>query len=89
MAILTEKKLPDGRSLRILRFISPQDSVPETVIRYIIGSIGYDSYNRYIVPQAYWRSFYRESFDGKLPGIISYIYIAEVEGTFAARVWFA
>lgn len=89
MAILAEKKLPDGRSLRILRFISPQDHVPEPIVRYMIGSIGFDSYNRYIVPQAYWRSFYRESFDGKLTGIISHIYIAEVEGTFAARVWFA
>lgn len=89
MAVLAEKKLADGRRLRIHRFISPGETVPEEVIRYLIGSIGFDSYNKYIVPQAYWRSFYRESFDGKLTGITSFLYLAEVEGVFAARLWFA
>ena len=89
MAVLAEKKLADGRHLRILRFISPQETVPENVIRYLIGSIGFDSYNKYIIPQAYWRSFYRESFEGKLTGITSYLYLAEVNGVFAARLWFA
>ncbi len=89
MAVLAEKKLADGRALRILRFISPQENVPEEVIRYVIGSIGFDSYNTYLVPQAYWRSFYRESFAGVLTGVTSHLYIAQVEGVCAARLWFA
>ena len=81
--------LPDGRTVRILRFVSPGDNVPENVVRYVIGSLGFDSYNKYIQAQAYWRSWYRESFDGLLEGVTSHLYIAEVEGEFAARLWFA
>ena len=58
---LSEKKMADGRTLRVLRFVSPEDEVPERVVRYVIGSLGFDSYNEYIQTQAYWRSWYRES----------------------------
>ena len=81
--------LPDGRTVRILRFISPDDNVPEDVVRYVIGSLGFDSYNKYILAQAYWRSWYRESFEGLLEGVASHLYIAEVDGEYAARLWFA
>ncbi len=86
---LDERKMADGRTLRILRYVSPGDEVPEPVIRYMVGSLGYDSYKVYIQPQAYWRSWYRESFDGLLEGVASHLYLAEVEGEFAARLWFA
>ena len=87
--VLSEKKMADGRTLRILRFVSPGDEVPERVVRYVIGSLGFDSYNEYIQTQAYWRSWYRESFEGKLDGVESHLYLAEVDGVLAARVWFA
>ena len=89
MSVLSEKNMPDGRKLRILRFISPRDEIPEPVVRYLIGSLGFDSYNRYIQAQAYWRSFYREAFAGKLTDVENHLYFAEVDGVLAARVWFA
>ena len=87
--VLSEKKMADGRTLRVLRYVSPEDEVPERVVRYVIGSLGFDSYNEYIQTQAYWRSWYRESFEGKLDGVASHLYLAEVDGVLAARVWFA
>ena len=87
--VLSEKKMSDGRTLRVLRFVSPGDEVPERVVRYVIGSLGFDSYNEYIQTQAYWRSWYRESFEGRLGGVESRLYLAEVDGVLAARVWFA
>ena len=89
MSEIGKMNLSDGREVRILRFISPGDDVPEDVIRYMIGSLGFDSYNKYIQVQAYWRSWYRESFDGLLDGVFSHLYVAEVEGEYAARLWFA
>lgn len=32
----------------LLRYVSPEDEVPERVVRYVIGSLGFDSYNKYI-----------------------------------------
>ena len=87
--VLFEKTMADGRTLRVLRYVSPEDEVPERVVRYVIGSLGFDSYNKYIQAQAYWRSWYRESFEGKLGGVASHLYLAEVDGVLAARVWFA
>ena len=86
---LDERKMADGRTLRILRYVSPGDEVPEPVVRYVAGSLGFDSYNAGIRPQAYWRCWYRESFDGLLDGVASHLYVAEVDGEFAARLWFA
>jgi len=87
--VLLEKTMADGRALRVLRYVSPEDEVPERVVRYVIGSLGFDSYNKYIQAQAYWRSWYRESFEGKLGGVASHLYLAEVDGVLAARAWFA
>ncbi len=89
MSILVQETLADGRALRVLRFVSPGDAVPEEIVRYVVGSLGFDSYNKYIQAQAYWRSWYRESFDGLLVGVASHLYVAEVEGECAARLWFA
>ena len=89
MPVLAEKTMADGRKLRILRFVSPGDDVPEHIVRDLIGSLGFDSYNRYIQAQAYWRSFYREAFEGKLADVANHLYFAEVDGVPAARVWFA
>ncbi len=89
MSILLQETLADGRALRVLRFVSPVDPVPEDIVRYVIGSLGFDSYNKYIQAQAYWRSWYRESFDGLLEGVASHLYVAEVDGEYAARLWFA
>ena len=86
---IMQKTMPDGRTLRVLRFVSSGDDVPERVVRYVIGSLGFDSYNKYIQNQAYWRSWYRESFEGRLGGVASHLYLAEVDGVLAARVWFA
>ena len=73
MPVLAEKTMADGRKLRILRFVSPGDDVPEHIVRYLIGSLGFDSYNRYIQAQAYWRSFYREAFEGKLTDVANHL----------------
>lgn len=88
MELLKEKTLPDGRTLRLYRQITPDsDPVPERLIRYVISSLGFDSYRKYVHEQNYWRLYYRAAFDGE--GAVDHLYIAEVDGTFAARVWFA
>ena len=88
MELLKESKMPDGRSLRIYRQITPaKEAVPERLIRYLISSIGFDSYRKFIHDQNYWRLYYRAAFDGE--GAVDHLYLAEVDGTFAARVWFA
>ena len=88
MELLKESKLADGRSLRIYRQITPDTApVPEKLIRYVISSIGFDSYRKFVHDQNYWRLYYRTAFDGE--GAVDHLYVAEVDGTFAARVWFA
>ena len=88
MELLKESKLADGRSLRVYRQITPaKEAVPERLIRYLISSIGFDSYRKFIHDQNYWRLYYRAAFDGE--GAVDHLYLAEVDGTFAARVWFA
>lgn len=88
MELLKESALADGRALRIYRQITPDAAgVPERLIRYMMGSIGFDSYRKFVHDQNYWRLYYRTAFDGE--GAVDHLYLAEVEGTFAARVWFA
>ena len=88
MELLKESQLADGRSLRIYRQITPDtEPVPERLIRYVISSIGFDSYRKFVHDQNYWRLYYRTAFDGE--GAVDHLYVAEVDGTFAARVWFA
>ena len=88
MELLKETTLADGRPLRIYRQITPDTApVPEKLIRYMISSIGFDRYRKFVHDQNYWRLYYRAAFDGE--GAVDHLYLAEVEGTFAARVWFA
>lgn len=87
MELLKESNLPDGRGLRIYRQITPAaEPVPERLIRYVIASIGFENYRKYVNDQSYWRLYYRSAFDGE--GAVDHLYLAEVDGTFAARVWF-
>lgn len=88
MELLKETKLADGRSLRVYRQITPdKNAVPERLIRYVISSIGFDAYRQYVNDHNYWRLYFRAAFDGE--GAVDHFYIAEVDGEFAARVWFA
>lgn len=88
MELLKETQLSDGRALRIYRQITPDtQAVPERLIRYVISSIGFDSFRKFVHDQNYWRLYYRTAFEGE--GAIDHLYLAEVDGTFAARVWFA
>ena len=88
MELLNVKTMADGRTLRIYRQITPAtEPVPERLIRYVISSIGFDSYREHVHEQNFWRLHYRTAFAGE--GCIDHLYLAEVDGTFAARVWFA
>ena len=88
--IIQEGKLEDGRAYKIIRIITPETSVPDRIIRYIMGSLSYEKYRQYVKDQAYWRLYYRESFDGHTAdSVVDYLYLAEVEGQFASRLWFA
>ncbi len=87
MEQLQEFALADGRICRIFRLITPSaDPVPENVIRYLIASLGFDYYRKFVNDQNYWRLYYRTAFDGE--GAIDHFYFAEVENVFAARMWF-
>jgi GNAT superfamily N-acetyltransferase len=88
MQLLEESTLSTGEQLKVYRLITPaENNVPERVKRYITASLGYDNYRKYVNDQAYWRLYYRMVFDGE--GAIDHLYLAEVDGVFAARIWFA
>ncbi len=87
LEVLSEKKLSTGENLRILRLITPADFVPERVKRYMIASLGYDTYRNAVNELNYWRLYFRAVFDGE--GAVDHLYLAEVDGELAARVWFA
>ena len=87
MEILEEFTLSNKGKCRLLRLITPSKSpVPEEIVRYMIASLGFDYYRKYINDQNYWRLYYRSAFDGE--GAIDHFYFAEVEGVLAARIWF-
>lgn len=76
--------------LKIWRIITPDAHVPARVVRYLMGSIGYEMYRAAVQDHAYWRLYYREALAGhSVPGVIDHLYLAEIDGQFAARLWFA
>lgn len=84
-----EKILPSGEKLRILRLITPEKT-PERIVRYLIASLGYDSYRQYVPELSYWRLYYREALAGNFADdVTDHLYLAEVNGELAARMWFA
>lgn len=86
--IIEQKQLPSGEQLRILRLVLPAEhAVPERIKRYFTASLGYDSYRRAVSEINYWRLYYRQVLDNQ--GSADHIYLAEVDGQLAARVWFA
>ena len=88
--ILQETKLADGRNVRITRIVTPEPNVPERAIRYLMGSLSFEKYRQYVKDQAYWRLYDREALDGHTADTVTdYFYFAEVDGQFAARLWFA
>ena len=90
MNILSSQNLPDGSLLEVCRVITPDPAVPEEVVRYMIASLGYDTWRNAVNELAYWRLYYREALAGNsAPGVIDHLYLARVNGVYAARVWFA
>lgn len=76
--------------LKIWRIITPDAAVPARVVRYLMGSLGFDTYRTAVQDHAYWRLYYREALAGhSVPEVIDHLYLAESEGQFAARLWFA
>jgi GNAT superfamily N-acetyltransferase len=56
----------------------------------MISSIGYESYRSSLNDQNYWRLYYREALAGNFyPETVDHLFLAEVDGRFAARIWFA
>lgn len=89
MKVMLEKTLLSGEALRILRFVTPEE-IPEQVVRYWIASLGFDSYRRYVSSLSYWRLYFREVFAGNFAKEnVDHLYIAELNGEYAARMWFA
>ena len=88
LELLEESTLFTGEQLKVYRLITPSEKVvPKRVIQYMIASLGYDEYRKYVNDQNYWRLYYRTAFENK--GAVDHLYLAEVNGEFAARVWFA
>lgn len=88
--ILQEGKLNDGRNFRIIRIVTPENNIPSRIIRYFMASFSYEKYRQYSKDQAYWRMYYREALDGHTAQYVEdRHYLAEIEGQFASRVWFA
>lgn len=88
--LLSSARLADGRAVNIIRLITPEPNVSDKIKRYLMGSLSFEKYRQYYYDQAYWRLYYREALDGNTSDyVVDHIYLAEVEGEFAARVWFA
>ena len=89
MNVMLEKTLATGEKLRILRFVTPEE-FPERVVRYWIASFGFDSWREAVFSLTYWRLYFREVFAGNFAKeTVDHLYIAEVNGEYAARMWFA
>ena len=87
MELLEKYLLADGRECKIYRLITPAaEPVDENIIRYVIASLGFDYYRKFVNDQNYWRLYYRAAFDGE--GAVDHFYFAEIDGVFAARMWF-
>jgi GNAT superfamily N-acetyltransferase len=87
--IVTEKKLSDGTGLRVSRFAPPDES-PFRITRYLMASLGYEGWRNGFRETGYWRQYYRESLAGNFAGeIADLLYLAEIDGQFASRMWFA
>lgn len=88
LELLENGILSNGEPFKVYRLITPAEkTVPKQVIQYMIASLGYDNYRKYVNDQNYWRLYYRTAFDSQ--GAVDHLYLAEVNGSFAARVWFA
>lgn len=86
--LLEEGVLSGGENYKIYRLVTPTERVvPKRVKQYITASLGFDNYRMYVNDQSYWRLYYRTAFDNQ--GAVDHLYLAEVDGEFAARVWFA
>lgn len=76
-------------NVELFRFVSSPAGAPEELKRYLTASIGYDSYLKYAISQNYWRLYFRESLEGHLADEISdHLFLARVNGQYAARMWF-
>lgn len=90
MELLKTYDAPDKSRVRIWRWIAPDTEDEMRLARYLTASLGFDSYRKYVNDQAYWRLYYREALAGhNAPEVIDHLYLAEVDGVFVARVWFA
>ena len=87
MELLKEDILQDGTDVKVWHIVTPGMSIPDHVIQYLIGSIGFDSWQVAVQEQNYWRQYYRNAFEGK--GAADHLFLAEINGVFAARAWYA
>jgi len=87
LEILSEKKLPSGERLTVSRLSLPDEHVPERIVRYLMASLGYDKWWSAVSDLAYWRLYFRRVFAGE--GAQDRLYLAEVNGAFAGRIWAA
>lgn len=88
MDVLKEYHLSDGRKVRILRQITPDPAgVPVRMREYMLASLGgEDTFRSAAGVLNYWRQYYHTAFIGE--GVTDHLYFAEVDGEYAARVWF-
>lgn len=91
MDLLQETTQPDGAQVRLFRLTPPEEDA--AVIRrlgdYLFHSLGSDNYRQTAMDINAWRLYYLDSLAGRYAAeIVDHIYIAEVNGTPAARLWF-
>lgn len=91
MDLLQETTQPDGAQVKIFHLTPPEEDA--SVIRrmgdYLFHSLGSDNYRQTAMDINAWRLYYLDSLAGRYAAeIVDHIYIAEVNGTPAARLWF-
>jgi GNAT superfamily N-acetyltransferase len=89
MEIIDKGVLPDSRDYEILRIITPDENIPEEIIRYFIASFGFDNHRVAMYGLAFWRAYFRDSLANTyVPKVIDHHYIMKINGEYAGRLWF-
>lgn len=91
MAELIENNLLGGEEFKIWKVDCTQ-ALPEDarLLRFILATTAYENPYGGRRDLSYWRIYFTDAFKrANLPEVRDYFYLAEVNGTLAARLWFA
>ena len=89
MDILCEKQIGSGETLRILHWCSAEKA-PDKYKNYLLRSLGSENYKRNYYAIGSWRAYFADALDCVYyPEVVDHLFLAEIDGEIAGRIWFA